>query len=220
MNPVLLHRPMRSRSAAGFTLVEMLVVLTLVGLLVSALFGVVRFGSGAMDRTRTASGDSQQMEAVHRFLRRTLAATGDTAIGLNESPQPTLIGAGNRMEFATTMPHHLALGGTARLALHADAAGGAATLRAAWQPVVPNPRQPIPAIVETLASGLAAVDFAYFGNADADGDVRWIDSWTVTDRLPLLVRMRVVGRDGRPWPDLVVALRYPARRDVMSGLPP
>jgi len=200
----------------GFTLVEMLVVLTLLGLLLAGLSGVIGFGGRALDRTVAAGTDSQRMESVHRFLRGALSAAGEGAYG----DAPALQGDADSLSVVTALPPHLATGGRAQLAVRVarDDAGGTA-LEAAWRPDLPRPSQKIPAVASTLADGLASARLAYFGRDAADAAPAWHDAWPAADRLPDLVRLTVVAGDGRPWPDLIVALPVRLRGDPAAPTP-
>jgi general secretion pathway protein J len=57
-----------------------------------------------------------------------------------------------------------------------------------------------------LIPGLRSAEFSYFGSDSDVNQPRWSDSWTTPGRMPLLVRVRLVGADGVPQPDLVARL--------------
>lgn len=58
-----------------------------------------------------------------------------------------------------------------------------------------------------LLTGVASVEFAYFGVAPPDRRRAWRDDWVDNPRPPELVRIRVAFAAGDPrrWPDLVIA---------------
>ncbi|MDH3594369.1 MAG: prepilin-type N-terminal cleavage/methylation domain-containing protein, partial [Rhodospirillales bacterium] len=65
-------RPGRPRSG-GFTLVELLVALTLLGLIFVALFGGLRFGTRTWETGNQRSEAFAEVEVMQSLLRRQLA---------------------------------------------------------------------------------------------------------------------------------------------------
>jgi general secretion pathway protein J len=207
---VALRRPARSISTDGFTLVELLVVITLLGLLISAIFGTVRFGTRAMDRTAAGADRRQEIEGTHRFLRRLLSETGGSADGDQSGGRAALVGDVGHLRVVASMPRHLATGGQAVVDLKTRQTSSGMALDAAWQPSFARPAIEVPIVTTTLAE-VATVEFAYFGDPSGGGRASWHQAWTSADRLPALVRIAVTGVDTRRWPDLVVALPLAAR---------
>jgi general secretion pathway protein J len=215
MNDVrpLAHQP---ASSAGFTLIELLVVLTLLGLLVAATFGAVRFGTRAMDRTIASADSRQDIEAVHRFLRRLLSETGEPLSPDETGGRPPLFGDSDRMNVLAPMPRHLAVSGRAYVGLAVRQTDSGAALDAIWQPAFPRSNIEIPTVTTTLAADLASAEFAYFGDPTGTGRPEWYRTWTTPTRLPKLIRVNIVAADARPWPDLVVALPFAARAEPLQ----
>ncbi|MCH8035911.1 MAG: prepilin-type N-terminal cleavage/methylation domain-containing protein [Proteobacteria bacterium] len=56
----------------GFTLIEILIAMTLLGLLMAMLFGGLRLGTRAWEASDARSAELARLEAVHGFIRRAL----------------------------------------------------------------------------------------------------------------------------------------------------
>jgi general secretion pathway protein J len=197
------HETMNRRRNAGFTLLEVLVALVVLGLLMATLAQGMRIGLGAMTVGQRIGAGVDGLEATERTLRALLgrAAPSDTA-----TQDRAFTGLAQGMAFTTTLPEGL---GTP-LPVEADvsllvADGHRLELR--WRPhhrnwiVTPPP----PATV-VLQEGVAGLALEFFEpGADGRGG-RWLSSWRGGD-LPRLVRIRVTFPDGdrRHWPDIVVA---------------
>lgn len=183
------------RKEAGFTLLEVLVALSALGMVLILLTQGVQFGVQAIAMQSDTRDRHSDLEAVDRALRRMVALADP---GIFPEP-PTMRGTARVLAFTTELP----LGGAgprqnADVAISAEA--GRLLLR--WTPrrhVEPFGAAPVP--VETvLLQGVDAVEFAY-GRAGA-----WSSSWRA-DRLPALVRVRIIFPAGSPrrWPPIVAA---------------
>ncbi len=207
---------MSAKGERGFTLLELLIAMTLLGLLMLGLFGGLRLGARVWEAGDARAADRTRIEAVQRFIRtylgqaRPLAAadnTGDDRIAF--------IGRRDGLDFSATLPAHLSAGGFAHVTLSFESLGEVRGLVLRHGPV----RRRDDGRVELVRSDEAefamllgdveAVEFSYYGAGDADDDAEWTDRWVDEKNLPSLVRIRVrfADSDRRIWPELTVALR-------------
>lgn len=187
------------RRDAGFTLLELLVALVVLGFILAGLSQGTRFGLqaiGAQTRDIAGRGD---LDAVDRALQRLIEAADP---GQLRDP-PTFRGGGSSLAFVSTLPAAALLPTRqAQVSLGVDGSGRL-VLRAV--PRRPGHRlgpQPVPSETELLR-GVDHLEAAYWTRG---ADPRWVTAWTSAG-LPALVRLRVVFPPGdrRHWPDIVAA---------------
>lgn len=191
-------------------MVELLVAITLLGLLTVLLFGGFRFGTRAASAVGTQIDQSSQIAILYDFMQseltdaRILTASGDAAT----SPA-SFDGQPDAISFITTPPAYLALGGFHLLHLGIEGDGRTRRLIVSWQQVPHGslPAQPTTLQPSVLLEKVQSIEFGYFGIADPNRPPEWLDRWTDRPELPQLVRLRVTLTDGWQAPDLIIAPR-------------
>ncbi|MBV8615825.1 MAG: prepilin-type N-terminal cleavage/methylation domain-containing protein [Acetobacteraceae bacterium] len=189
---------MNTGRTAGFTLLEILVALVVLGFLMVGLSQGVRFGLTAWGMQERLINQRGDLDAVDRALRQLV-----TRMDPGTRADPPQV-AGTQAEFGFTAALPLAAdGGSADMLLAVDPAHRF-VLR--WLPHLHARRTapPPPPRVETLLEGVARVQFAYWRPAAGGGG--WVGAWDGKS-LPALVRFRIVFPEGdrRHWPDIVAA---------------
>jgi general secretion pathway protein J len=193
---------------AGFTLLELLVAITLLGLLMVVLLGGLRLGARAWEVTGTRLDDSARLQVVQDFVRQRLAQALPWW-AVDESGRQWLLfhGEPDRLEFVTHLPEHLG-GGFHELALLLDASGGSRDLVVRWRRIdgADGSTARDPPFQKVLLAGVEELELAYFGTLGADQPAGWLDRWYDLDGLPTLLRMTVRFGPGDPrsWPELIV----------------
>lgn len=185
------------RIANGFTLLELLVAVTVLALLSAVLGGGVRFGLAAWQAGERRADRIETPAAVHALLRRQIESAYPLTRRRGE-PVVTFEGTRDRLRFITTLPARLGVPGLADVTLYRE--GG--TLRLAWQPLG---EREAAARSATLMDGVEGIAIAYYGGPARTASPDWRDDWTEAGFLPALVRVTLRLSGGRPWPDLVAA---------------
>ena len=195
------------RESAGFTLVELLVALLLFSLLSLGLFASVRGGTALWTRVSSHADANDSSIHAHSLLRHLI----EDAYPLFLSQDPTkrhvdFDGTKQSLTFLTSAPKALNSGGRSRVTLSVEQDQGHVALMLHADPELgienDTTRKP-------LLTGASAVEFSYFGKARPTEPIAWHDDWTGESELPRLIRIRVQfpEKDGRDWPDLMVAPR-------------
>jgi len=188
------------RGERGFTLLEVMVALVVIGLLVAGLAEGVRFGLRAWDLQNRMLGRNDGLDAVDRVLSGLITEMQPGAV----MQPPRISGSADRLAFVTELP--LAAGPaelrTAAVVLTTDASH---RLLLDWTPDPhATPLEPSATHRVVLLSGVARLEISYWLPADHGGG--WIREWH-RPYLPALVRIRILFQAGdrRVWPDIVAA---------------
>jgi general secretion pathway protein J len=195
------------KAQRGFTLIEMLVVMTILGLISLALLGSLRFGATAWQRSNGQGGSIEQIELAETVLRRALVSAYPYLSGTD--PADTHIqfeGTSSRIVFLAPAPEALGGAGLARFTVAAEPAESGMRLTIAAVPELALPGSATPS-AGVLIDGLEDAKFGYYGADDPGSDPSWHDSWSGRPSLPGMIRIRASfpRGDARHWAELMVA---------------
>lgn len=211
-------------TATGFTLLELLVAMTVLGVLTGLLATGLSFGARIWEREQTQLEQWAEMQAVQDVLRRMVGEAWPLNVPTVADKQGVaFVGSSNSIEFLGPPPAQSQAGGIYQYGLLSRIGPNGASLVLTWRLHGPDGtqrqgrrgsagrirRQESGDYKEVvLVDGVANVEFSYFGGGGDDIKPRWNNRWEDAAQLPLLVRMHVQfpAGDRRRWPDLVVAL--------------
>lgn len=219
-------RRMGGRPGAGFTLVELLVALTLLGLVSVVLFGGLRFGTRAWEAGNARVERLAEVQAVQGVLRRRIAQAvlpedAGAESAFSDSPA-AFAGAEDSLRFVALVPSRVGVGGFYLFELSVADDGDGARLELAWRLFRPDQPgdldEPAPGLGgrRVLIEGIEEAKFGYYGaeraGAEAGAEAEWRERWDGADGLPALIALKVAfpAGDSRSWPDLVVAPKLAA----------
>ena len=187
------------QAPSGFTLLEVLVALVVLGLVLAGLVQGTRFGLRTADRQTATIAASADLDATERVLRSLLGQMDPGSL----TSAPLLVAARSSLGFTS----NLAAVAPSLGIKEADVSLGVTPdhrLVLRWTPHLHATRlePPPPSAEATLLPGVARVEFSYC--CDAAG--QFLAGWS--DRtLPTLVRVQLVfpPDSRRAWPAIVVA---------------
>lgn len=186
---------------AGFTLLEILVALVVLGFLMVGLSQGVRFGLKAWDTESRLVSERADMDGVERALRD-LVSEADPG----EFNDPSAFrGEERTMSFPTRLPMPVA-GLPTRdvdIGLGVDASKRL-VLRFSPHPHAERLVAATPPTEEVLLDGVDHIELSYLRWPAQGGG--WVSTWGL-QTLPLAVRIKLVFPEGDPrhWPEIVAA---------------
>ena len=206
-------------SAAGFTLIEVLLATMLLAAGLALGFATVRAAGATAERGEAMAARNERMRSVSEFLRSRIGGAQGIVFNLDNSTGQAqrFIGGARSMRFVTDLPDYLGRGGPHLHELNLAGSSDAQVLQVDFRMVVAgttiesaDDRPP-----ESLADGLRSVRFAYRANPAGEEPAPWQPQWDNPEALPLQVRVQIADKQGS-WPDLVIALPQAASYGVAA----
>jgi general secretion pathway protein J len=184
------------RRPNGFTLIEVLVALVVLGFVVVGLGQGVRFGLLAWNKATSTAGAREEFDAVDRTLRHLIEHTDPG----NETDPPQFTGSSDKLAFISRLPD---MSGMATNRVEAGlGVDSRHRLVLRWRPYLHAKRLRPPQFNETeLLAGVARMELAFWSSEGG-----WSPTWKANE-LPAMVRIRLEFEHPgqRRWPDIVAA---------------
>lgn len=205
--------------AGGFTLLELLIALTLLGFIMVLLFSGFRLSGKSWDAAQARIDENGAMQIDHAFLKHLLSQAYPFALKKAVNQPLVFNGAADRIEFIAPIPARSAPGGFQHVLLTVEPDKEARQIAFRHQPIdyasaSLNPPEGERAAV--FGRGAADIRFSYFGSDDERTPGTWRDTWSNPKRMPTLVRVSVKQpAEARPWPEIVAPIRVQKAEDCV-----
>lgn len=173
----------RAEGEGGFTLLELLIVITILGLILAALTNGVRFAGQAWQTQERRSARQGDLDAVKNVLREIIGS----GTGFD--------GDDGTLRFVSTLPAALARGGLYDVELRI--ASGRLVLD--WRPHFKGPNSRADTTETELTKDVGALDLSYYVTPTG-----WQRTAHDKAKPPSLVRIALQLGDGRVWAPLIV----------------
>lgn len=206
---------------AGFTLLELLIAVTLMVALFAMMAGSLGFGVTVWDRGESFATRSSELMIAQRFVRRQLGeALALTHPGDERRRVLAFQGRIDAVRFVTGSLAQAGDEGPFLVELRTARDGNG--LEFWWRRIQPDLSDfddNEEGESRVLMAGAVEAEFSYFGTNDQGDAMEWQSRWEQRAELPWLVRvrLRLAPESGRIWPELVVAT---GTYGVGPGVPP
>jgi len=194
--------------AAGFTLVEMLVAFVVLGFILAAVAGGIRFGNRAWETSETKSAAIEDIATAQRFLRNRLDGVVPVLADFGEmTSQIGLLGDATHLRFIAPWLSPVGSGGLYLFEVSPTANGDLGIAWTLLHPELGETAAPRRDGERVLLKQVESVEIRYFGDLDFSDTPGWQTSWTDPVFPPRLVAIDIgfAADDPRDWPILIVA---------------
>ena len=216
-----MNRPNLTRRAGGFSLVELLLAITLLSMLLALAYGGLRASARATEKGQAILDDSNRIRMAHQFVRRQLTQLLPLAFDEGEAEDQRVIfqGDSRRIRYVAPMPGYLGYGGpqVQELEIVQGEEGLELVLSHAllqgFEEEYLYQREPI-----LLLDKIQQAEFQFLG-LDENGEMtNWSASWDEESTLPAAVSLEVdfVEEVYIEWPMLTTSVRVD--ESALSGL--
>ena len=194
----------------GFTLLEVLLVISLLGILLVLVAGALLGANRAVLKAERYTTSLDESRAAQAFLRSSISQALPLDTSENDDASRGFFeGSAQRLQFVATLPGELG-GGIQVHTLELHGPQNARHLQVAFAQVqtAANATLVKPwGEPQVLVQNVEALTFSYRGFTPKGKPTGWLNDWPWPNRLPGAVRIEMNVKGAVPWVPEVVALR-------------
>lgn len=204
---------MSNRISHGFTLIEVLIAMSLLSMMVVLLFGSLKICADSWYKGENKIAAVNEVEVVSRFFQQYLAVakplTNDFSKKTGDLPAPLAFqGKQQSLQFVSALPASAGRLGLQLFAINKQEDRINVTLTPFFS--VTKGRQEDKETV-VLLTGVSDFSIAYFGTDEVTDNkmspATWHDQWLEKSTQPRLVKISIQRANGAFFPDLLIALK-------------
>lgn len=213
--------------ATGFTLIEVLIAMTLLSMMVVLLFASLRICAQSWEQGERKITDVNEVAVVYNFFQRHLSSaiplwndfTGrdslqagdrhrrDDGEAENQDRILSFQGKKQSLQFVSVFPASAGRSGMQLFSIQPQQQDGEQVINVTLTPFFPVTegeewRQEEVVLLRRVSD----FELAYFG-ADDTGESRWQDEWLEKDAQPRLVKISIGTENGIFWPEMIIELK-------------
>jgi general secretion pathway protein J len=224
----------RLRHATGFTLIEVLIAMTLLSLMVVLLFSSLRICAQSWEQGENKIAEVNEVAVVYNFFQRHLSsatplwndfiagaevdaanqpetgATADDSGADTENLNKTFSfqGKKNALQFVSSFPASVGRAGMQLFSIEQRQEDKEQVIKVTLTPFFPAMEgEEWNQEEEILLRHVSDFELSYFGAVDNTDKYAWQDEWLKKDVHPQLVKISINTTDGVFWPEIVIALK-------------
>lgn len=217
----------RAKSNSGFTLIEVLIAMTLLSIMVVLLFSSMRICAQSWEQGENKITDVNEVAVVYNFFQRHLSlaiplandfltqdnmnAADQAGIGsMTERDNKTLAFQGKQqsLQFVSVFPASAGRSGMQLFSIEPRQQDGEQVINVTLTPFYPAAEGEEWRKEEVvLLRHVSDFKLAYFGAVDGESESRWQDEWLEKDVQPQLVKISINTTNGIFWPEMIIALK-------------
>lgn len=195
----------------GFTLLEVMIAMTLLSIMVVLLFSSLRVGAESWDKGERKIADVNEKAVVYQFFKRHLTATRPLWDDFSDDDRVfSFQGEGDKIQFVSVFPASASRKGIQLFEVAYDRADKGSIV-ISLKPFYPTAsEEEWEQENEILLTNVKKFEIEYFDIDLEAKDGEWIDDWQGKERLPALVKIKIVLKDHGFWPEMVFDLKLSA----------
>ena len=205
------------RTLRGFTLIEVLIAMTLLSIMVVLLFSSLKICAQSWEQGESKITEVNEVAVVYNFFQRHLSSATPLWNDFNakdgaatETEERTLSFQGNKqsLQFVSVFPASAGRSGMQLFSIEPQQQDKERLIKVTISPFFPLTEGEAWRSEEVvLLKHVSDFTLAYFGATDDGGESSWQDEWLGKDTQPRLVKINISTTNDVSWTEMIVELK-------------
>jgi general secretion pathway protein J len=193
----------------GFTLIEVLIAMTLLSIMVVLLFSSLKICADSWERGENKITDVNEVAVVYNFFQRHLSIAKPLWNNFSAKEKTfSFQGKAQSLQFVSVFPASAGRSGLQLFSIELQKEDDYQVIKVTITPFFP--------VVEgeewhkeevSLISHVSDFKLAYFGSVDGESGDIWQDEWLDKEVLPRLVKINIKLDNDIYWPEMIIDLK-------------
>lgn len=203
---------MRSKQQqSGFTLLEVMIAMTLLSIMVTLLFSSLKVGAESWNKGENKIAEVNEKAVVYQFFKHHLPATRPLWDDFSQEGRVfSFQGEHDKLQFVSVFPASASRTGIQLFEVRLER-GEVGRILVALKPFYPLiEEQAWEQDDVVLLEKVEKFEIKYFDKQLPGSEGEWKNSWQEKERLPALVKIKIVLEDRGYWPEMIFDMKLSA----------
>jgi general secretion pathway protein J len=201
----------------GFTLIEVLIAMTLLSLMVVLLFSSLKICADSWEKGESKITDVNEVAVVYNFFQRHLSEANPLWDDFSSEERTTFSfqGKAQSLQFISAFPASADRSGLQLFSIDLQEEDHDQVIKVTITPFFPVAEGEEWHKEEvTLIKHVDEFSMAYFGSIDGVSEGTWETEWLDKEVLPRLVKINIKLENGIFWPEMVIGLKVTGASNI------
>ena len=202
----------------GFTLLEVMLAMTLLSIMVVLLFSSLKIGAESWNKGESKIAEVNEKAVVYQFFKRHLPSIRPLWNDFSEDERSySFKGERDTFQFVSVFPVSAARKGLQLFEVVPDKSekGVIKVIVSPFYPTIEDQQWEPEEVV--LLENVEEFEVSYFGKDDSNSEAVWLDSWQEKEYLPTLLKIKIVLEDHGYWPEMIFALKLTSMENNVNS---
>lgn len=207
--------------AKGFTLIEVLIAMTLLSIMVVLLFASLKICAQSWEQGERKITDVNEVAVVYNFFQQHLPAALPVWNDFAKEKLPALSfqGTSQALQFVSVFPASAGRSGMQLFSIALQQEQGEQLIKVVLAPFFPvTEGEQWHQEEAVLLRHVNRFELSYFGPTPDMGENSWQNQWQDRTGQPLLVKISLGTENGIYWPDMIIALKVASSGNAPATL--
>lgn len=198
------------RVSKGFTLIEVLIALTLLSIMIVLLFTSLKICADSWEKGENKINNVNQIAVVYNFFQHHLATAKPLFTNTTAGEQRfSFQGQAQSLQFVSSFPASAGKLGLQLFSINLQEEDNDQAINVSLIPFVTSSEDDESSNKEevTLINHVSSFKVTYFGTESATGEGAWVDEWIDKETLPKLVKINIALANDMFWPEMILDLK-------------